>query len=90
MIYQRLRNGKPLRFVFWAFCDPLPDLSADRNGEQMGRFEISAYVCNNGVWGRMGRNRVSRLEMGIRGGGRVSMLPRLSYYEIGKTNFTTD
>jgi hypothetical protein len=24
----QLRNGKPLRFVFWGFCDPLPDLSA--------------------------------------------------------------
>src|SRR5690349_18051411 len=42
------------------------------NGDAMGRNSISAFVCNTGSWGPMGRKRVSPLEMGIEGGGRVS------------------
>jgi hypothetical protein len=41
----------------------------------MGRNEVSVFVCNESRWGHMGRNRVSPLEMGIEGRGRVSGIP---------------
>lgn len=40
-----------------------------KNGDEMGRNSVSAFICNIGAWGYMGRNRVSPLEMGIEGGG---------------------
>jgi hypothetical protein len=43
----------------------------------MGRNELSVFVYNERTWGDMGRNHLSPLEMGIRGGGRVSKIPRL-------------
>ena len=36
------------------------------NGEDLDK----GFVCNKGEWGHVGRNRVSPLEMGTRGGGR--------------------
>jgi len=50
-------------------------LSFATNGEEMGRNEVSIFVCNESRWGHMGRNRVSPLEMGIEGRGRVSGHP---------------
>jgi hypothetical protein len=46
-----------------------------RNGDEMGRIEVSVFVCNVSVWGDMGRNGVSPLEMGTEGRGRVSDIP---------------
>jgi hypothetical protein len=48
------------------------------NGDEMGRNWISAFICNTGSWGHMGRKRVSPLEMGTGGGGRVSSNLRFS------------
>jgi hypothetical protein len=45
------------------------------NGEEMGRNEVSAFVCKASGWGHMGRNGVSPLEMGTEGRGRVSGIP---------------
>ena len=39
---------------------------------------VSTFVCNIGAWGYMGMNRVSPLEMGIEGGGRVYQIPSRS------------
>jgi hypothetical protein len=39
-------------------------------GEEMGRNDVSGFVCNESRWGHMGRNRVSSLEMGTSGRGR--------------------
>ena len=47
----------------------------EKSGEDMGRNEVSGFVCNESRWGHMGRNRVSPLEMGTMGGGRVSTIP---------------
>jgi len=44
-------------------------MSQVRNGDEMGRIEVSVFVCNVSVWGDMGRNGVSPLEMGIEGEG---------------------
>jgi hypothetical protein len=46
-----------------------------RNGDEMGRNEVSVFVCNVSAWGDLGRNRVSPLEMGTEGRGRVSDIP---------------
>ena len=43
----------------------------------MGRNELSVFVYNESKWGDMGRNRLSPLEMGTKGRGRVSKIPRL-------------
>ena len=48
----------------------------------MGRNEISVFICNESRWGCMGRNRLSPLEMGSKGGGRVSQSPQVK--EIGR------
>jgi hypothetical protein len=45
------------------------------DGDEMGRNEVSAFVCNASGWGHMGRNGLSPLEMGIEGRGRVSRYP---------------
>jgi hypothetical protein len=50
-------------------------MSQVRNGDEMGRIEVSVFVCNVSVWGDMGRNGVSPLEMGTEGRGRVSDIP---------------
>jgi hypothetical protein len=50
-------------------------LGFDDYGEEMGRNDVSVFLCNASVWGDVGRNRVSALEMGIEGRGRVSDLP---------------
>lgn len=49
----------------------------------MGRNEVSVFVCNVSGWGHMGRNRVSPLEMGTKGRGRVSDVPTCEDAEIG-------
>ena len=54
-----IRNGKPLRLCF-----------GGKNGDEMGRNSVNAFICNIGAWGYMGRNRVSPLDMGIERGGR--------------------
>ena len=48
-----------------------------KNGEEMGRNDVSVFVCNASAWGYMGRKRVSPLEMGTEGRGRVSGVPTL-------------
>jgi hypothetical protein len=50
-------------------------------GDEMGRNEVSVFVCNESRWGDMGRNRLSPLEMGIKGGGRVSIDPQAKEVE---------
>jgi hypothetical protein len=54
-----IRNGKPLRLYFLAW----------KMGDEMGRNEVSVFVCNESRWGVMGRNRLSPLEMWSKGGG---------------------
>jgi hypothetical protein len=44
-------------------------------GEEMGRNEITIFVCNESRWGDLGRNRVSPLEMGTEGRGRGTRHP---------------
>ena len=39
------------------------------------RVSLTVFVCKAGAWGDMGRNRVSPLEMGTEGRGRVSDVP---------------
>jgi hypothetical protein len=53
-------------------------LGFDDYGEEMGRNDVSVFLCNASVWGGMGRNRVSPLEMGTEGKGRVSGHPHRS------------
>ena len=62
-----IRNGESV-----AFC-----VFRRRTGDEMGRNEVSVFVYNESKWGDMGRNRLSPLEMGTKGGGRVSNIPRL-------------
>jgi len=61
------QRGNPLRFVFLGV----------ELGMKLGRNELSVFVYNESKWGDMGRNRLSPLEMGTKGGGRVSNIPRL-------------
>jgi len=50
----------------------------------MGRNELSVFVYNESKWGDMGRNRLSPLEMGSKGGGRgIPISPRLKRSEDG-------
>jgi hypothetical protein len=60
-------------------------MSRVRNGDEMGRIEVSVFVCNVSVWGDMGRNGVSPLEMGTEGRGRVSDIPTQQGTEIAWT-----
>jgi hypothetical protein len=53
-----------------------------KNGDEMGRNSVSAFICNIGAWGYMGRNRLSPLEMGSKGGGRYPNIPKAK--EIGR------
>jgi hypothetical protein len=64
---ESVRNGETV-----AFC-----VFGRGTGDEMGRNELSVFVYNERKWGDMGRNRLSPLEMGIRGGGRVSKIPML-------------
>ena len=57
-------------------------MSQVRNGDEMGRNDISVFVCNASAWGDLGRNRVSPLERGTEGRGRVSDIPICKGTEI--------
>jgi hypothetical protein len=56
-----------------------------KNGDEMGRNSVSAFICNIGAWGHMGRDRVSPLEMGIKGGVGYQGSPRLRSRRDRKT-----
>lgn len=60
------RNGETV-----AFC--VLGLEWGSNGDHRRK----PFVCNIVLWGYVGMNPVSPLEMGIEGGGRVSKIPRL-------------
>jgi hypothetical protein len=71
----RRRNGDSVAFcALWvATLCLISQPKWGSNGEDLDK----GFVCNKGEWGHMGRNRVSPLEMGTRGGGRVLMDPQL-------------
>jgi hypothetical protein len=55
------------------------------NGDEVGRNEVSAFVCNESRWGDMGRNHVSPLEMGSKGGAGYPKIPRLKKSDEGRS-----
>jgi hypothetical protein len=59
-------------------------LRSAQNGEEMGRNEVSAFVCKASGWGHMGRNGVSPLEMGIEGRGRGIRHPHSPKAEVAE------